>query len=204
MPNPATYRKIAELAGVSVFSVSCALRNRPGVSEATRERIREVALSVGYKPNPLVTALMTRHRTQNNRRQMRAIIACLFDKVTRANRARVSTNRESHAGYLAACDEAGFITEEFIVEDFKSNPRRLFSALRARRVPGVIIQAGILPEWCSTGWEHYALASVGNRQLNLPSHFAGTDHYRNSWLAAAKLSELGYRRIGFAMSRPTG
>lgn len=201
MPNPATYRKIADLAGVSVFSVSCALRNRPGVSAETRERIREIAEKIGYRPNPLVTALMTRHRTQNNRRQMRAILACLLDRQTRGNRAKISTNRESHAGYLAACDEAGFLTEEFIVEDFKANPRRLFSALRARRVPGVIIQAGTLPEWCTQGWENYALASVGNRQLRLPCHFAGTDHYRNSWLAVAKLAELGYKRIGFAMSR---
>lgn len=201
MPNQPTYRKIADLAGVSVFSVSCALRNRPGVSAETRERIREIAEKIGYRPNPLVTALMTRHRTQNNRRQMRAILACLLDRLTRSNRAKISTNRESHAGYQSACDEAGFITEEFIVEDFESNPRRLFSALRARRVPGVIIQAGTLPEWCSQGWENYALASVGNRQLRLPSHFAGTDHYRNSWLAASKLAELGYKRIGFAMSR---
>lgn len=201
MSDPATYRKIAELAGVSIFSVSCALRNRPGVSAETKERIREVAEKIGYRPNPLVTALMTRHRTQNSRRQMHAIIACLLDQRTRTNRNKISTNRESHTGYLTAFDEAGFLTEEFIIEDFQKSPKRLFSVLRARRVPGILIQAGIVPQWLSQGWENYALASVGNRQPHLSCHFAGTDHYRNSWIAVAKLTELGYKRIGFAMSR---
>jgi len=63
------------------------------------------------------------------------------------------------------------------------------------------MQAGVIPDWGITHWKHLALASVGNRQFNVPCHLAGTDHYRNSWLAMTRLVGLGYKRIGFAMSR---
>ncbi|GAT32670.1 LacI family transcriptional regulator [Terrimicrobium sacchariphilum] len=200
MSHP-TYRQIAEIAKVSIFSVSCALRNRPGVSQEVRKRITEVARTLGYKPNPMVTALMTGHRRSNARRRMRAIIACLTDRKTRRNRGLISTNRESYQGYRDTLDEAGFSIDEFLIEDYFDNPRKLFTALTARRVPGIIIQAGVIPPWDAALWKNYAMASVGNRQLNVPCHFAGTDHYRNAWLAMTQLAALGYRRIGLAMSR---
>ncbi len=198
--NSPTYRQIADAAKVSIFSVSCALRNRPGVSEATRKNIRKIASQMGYKPNPLVTALMTGHRRGRNRR-MRAILAVLTDRVTRRNRETSSTNRESYEGYVSAFGAAGFLVEEFLVEDYADAPMRFFSGLRFRNAPGVLIQAGVVPDWGITHWKHLALASVGNRQFNVPCHLASTDHYRNSWLAMTRLVGLGYKRIGFAMSR---
>ena len=50
MPN---MREIAKLAGVSVWTVSMALRDHPGVSEATRNRIRAIAEEYHYLPNRL-------------------------------------------------------------------------------------------------------------------------------------------------------
>ena len=52
-------RDIAELAGVSEASVSRALNDRPGVSDATRERIRAVAERMGYRPDARARALVT-------------------------------------------------------------------------------------------------------------------------------------------------
>ncbi len=101
-----------------------------------------MARTLGYKPNPMVTALMAGHRRSNARRQMRAIIACLTDRKTRRNRGLISTNRESYQGYCETLDEAGFSIDEFLIEDYSDNPRKLFTALTARRVPGIIIQAG--------------------------------------------------------------
>ncbi|RRJ95469.1 LacI family transcriptional regulator [Opitutaceae bacterium TAV4] len=200
-PASFTYRQLARLAGVSLSTVSCALRNRPGVSVEERERIREIARKAGYKPNPLVTALMSGHRKGRGNRQMRAIIACITEKRIREARAQISTAREAFEGYRAACDEAGFILEEFTWEEFEESPKRLFSVLRARQVPGVIFHGGDVPEWCREGWDGFAMASVGNRMLSVPCDFAGADHFRNTLIAIRSLTELGYRRIGFAMTR---
>lgn len=50
MPN---MREIAKLAGVSVWTVSMALRDHPGVSEDTRKRIKSIAEEYHYLPNRL-------------------------------------------------------------------------------------------------------------------------------------------------------
>ena len=52
MPVRVSMRKIAEVAGVSVATVSHVLNNRSNVcTEATAERIRKVASELGYRVN---------------------------------------------------------------------------------------------------------------------------------------------------------
>src|SRR5215475_13721671 len=48
---------IAELAKVSIGTVDRALHGRPGINEATRQRILLVARQVGYTPNLAARAL---------------------------------------------------------------------------------------------------------------------------------------------------
>ena len=48
---------MAERAGVSIATVSRALNDKGDVSGPTRERVREVARSVGYSPDPAARSL---------------------------------------------------------------------------------------------------------------------------------------------------
>jgi DNA-binding LacI/PurR family transcriptional regulator len=54
VPNMAD---VARRAGVSIATVSRALRDVPGVSEATRDRIRQVAEELSYVVSPEASAL---------------------------------------------------------------------------------------------------------------------------------------------------
>lgn len=56
-PRPVTITDVARLAGVSKGAVSFALNNRPGVSDATRKRIIDVAIQLGWTPDPTARAL---------------------------------------------------------------------------------------------------------------------------------------------------
>jgi len=58
-----TIKDIARVAGVSHPTVSRALNNHPAISEATRERILELAQQMGYVPNAAARGLKT-HRTR--------------------------------------------------------------------------------------------------------------------------------------------
>lgn len=49
-----TIRQIAKLAGVSTTAVWFALRNKPGVSKATRQRIRKLAEAYQYQIQPVL------------------------------------------------------------------------------------------------------------------------------------------------------
>lgn len=51
--------ELAERAGVAASTVSRALRGLPGVSEATRGRIRQLASELGYQPLPSAARLAT-------------------------------------------------------------------------------------------------------------------------------------------------
>ena len=52
-----TIKDIAEVAGVSPMTVSRTLNNKGGASDATRERILQIAEEVGYVANPMARGL---------------------------------------------------------------------------------------------------------------------------------------------------
>ncbi len=51
---------IAKIAGVSVGTASMAINNKPGISEATRQKILEVASRLNYTPNQNARSLITK------------------------------------------------------------------------------------------------------------------------------------------------
>ena len=55
-----TLKQISEIAGVSVPTVSAALRGKSNVSASTRERITRIARELGYEPHGPASALKTR------------------------------------------------------------------------------------------------------------------------------------------------
>jgi DNA-binding LacI/PurR family transcriptional regulator len=65
-----TIRDVASAASVSIGTVSRALKNQPGLSEATRERVVEVARQLGYDAAHLRTRIkrvtFLLHRQHNN------------------------------------------------------------------------------------------------------------------------------------------
>ena len=54
-----TLKTIANLAGLSVASVSRALKNAPDIGEDTKIRVRDIALQIGYRPNRAGVRLRT-------------------------------------------------------------------------------------------------------------------------------------------------
>ena len=53
-------KDIAQLAGVSVMTVSKALRDAPDVSAATKAKIKSLAAQVGYVPDSSAQGLRTK------------------------------------------------------------------------------------------------------------------------------------------------
>ena len=59
MPFPRiTMKDVALKIGVHTTTVSLALRNSPQLPLATRERIQTVARKMGYRQDPMLTALV--------------------------------------------------------------------------------------------------------------------------------------------------
>src|SRR5699024_12467455 len=58
-PRPPTLRDVAELAGVSIKTVSNVVNDFPHVRESTRERVQEAVLQMGYRPQAAAQQLRT-------------------------------------------------------------------------------------------------------------------------------------------------
>jgi DNA-binding LacI/PurR family transcriptional regulator len=55
--NRVTIRDVADQAGVSIGTVSLALSDNPDVADATKERVRDTAMRLGYQPSAAGQAL---------------------------------------------------------------------------------------------------------------------------------------------------
>lgn len=75
MSKKVTIKDIAREAGVSLGSVHLAMNDKPGVSEATRRKIKKIAEEMDYKPNILAS---------NLKRETRNIAVALPRKDTRS------------------------------------------------------------------------------------------------------------------------
>lgn len=60
MTNP-TLKKIAETLGISVSTVSRALKKHPDISAATRQKVMDLAQTLDYEPNASAVQLRTRN-----------------------------------------------------------------------------------------------------------------------------------------------
>jgi LacI family transcriptional regulator len=57
MKKKVTLHDIAKVLNLSTVSVSKALRNHPDISDATKKKVSEVAVSMGYRPNLIARSL---------------------------------------------------------------------------------------------------------------------------------------------------
>jgi LacI family transcriptional regulator len=195
LSEPSTMRDIAKLAGVSVMSVSRAVRNQPGLSASTRRKILNAVERHGYKPNSFVSTLMTHVRRQTPISQ-RATLA--FIVPSRKDFESAYGYREYFAGASERGAKLGLKIDRFYFEEVNSNPRRLSDILRASGIRGVLLNSfPFSSPVFQMNWDPFCLATIGYALLNPALHRATSDHCHMMQMATEKLVAAKYRRIGF-------
>ena len=178
MSRRPTIRDVAEQAGVSIATVSRVLNDRGDVSIETRERVREVARSVGYAADPAARGLVTQ-RTQlvavvvGDNAGHRDLSLLFFGKVMAAVSRRLA--RDGYDSLLVQPLELGLhhrFDAAILIGIDGSDP--LVTDLWMRSVPYVGVDV-----------------RVGGRR----NAFVGSDHAAGMRLALAHLHELGHRCI---------
>ena len=178
----ATIEDVARAAGVSVATVSRALRNLPNVADSTRTRVETAAAELDYHADPAASRLAT------GRSRSVAVVVQLLNGWY-----------SSHvvAGVEAVCAEAGYDTIVVGVGP-GSRDRDVFSAADAihRRVDAIIfVDVRVSSEeLAALAEQSLALVSVGHELPQIPS--VGIDDVEVGRIAARHLIELGHRRIG--------
>jgi LacI family transcriptional regulator len=200
MSKPPTIRSLARTLGLSVATVSEALRESPRVCAATRERVQRAAKAAGYRPNPLLGATLSALR--RSRHQGFSGVLALVDMSPDGGTELMLFHREVARGAEARARELGFRTELFWVGPKAPalSVARLNGVLRARGIHGVIF----LPfdrrqDFVNFDLTQMAAVGMDHRLLNPSLHTIQPDHYLSMRRALQVLTDRGYRRIGLCL-----
>lgn len=200
MPSPVRMHDIAARAGVSVATVSLALRNNQLVSAATRARIHALADRMGYRMHPYVSAYMSWRRSRGS---LRLPTIALLHSYAAADDWRQSGSgnlREMHRGVIEQIRARGYGIEELWLQS--ARPRRLAEILKARGVSGLVF-APIAQETVryDLPWGDFSAVQIGTGPagLNLPR--VVHDHYQSALGAVRRCAVRGYRRPGLVIDR---
>lgn len=190
--RPVTSRDVAKAAGVSQATVSAVLNGYSGnirVSAATRERVLQVAQTLGYAPNLAAQALRREH-THLLALVVRAVQSHPYDQPIPYRLSEAASRAAYRSGYLLLA---------YHVEVYSSeSPTELVRLLRRQRVDGVLLDAPDSPELV----REVTAAGLRCVQLLRPQPAEGVpvvvvDPQPGIAAAIHHLVTLGHRNIGF-------
>lgn len=192
----ASVGNIARLAGVSTAAASYALKNQPGVSPATRERVLRIAKEVGYAPDARIDNWMARVRDAKSKELMPIVWLNTGDEKDAWHRYRFQTPYLE--GAIKRALELGYKLEEIWTGEKGITIQRISKSLYSRGVEGVIIPFPV--RHLRLGWDYLASVAIGESLMAPRLHRITADINFNLLLALKYLRRLRFRRIGICMS----
>ena len=191
---------IADKVGVSRATVSLALRDAPSISSATRLRIREVAEGLGYKPNPMVSALMTHQRATRPAPRTHLTLAMLL-RFSRQGDWQAHVPQSLLVAAATRAEQHGYRLEELWLDDLQLSSQRLNNLLFARGIPGVIVAPlPVAHGHLRLDWPQFSAVAIDSSLLRPALHRVTTNRFDAMRLAVRRLRRLGYQRLGLAMT----
>jgi DNA-binding LacI/PurR family transcriptional regulator len=188
-------RDIALSAKVHFTTVSLALRNSPSLPEETRLRIQKLAVEMGYRPDPMLSALQAYRKTVNPSRFVGTIAWINTYKVP-SQLYLAKFTLLYLAGARQRCEELGYKLEEFNLAGMSKT--RLSHIFQARNIQGLLLP----PQphnrsHFNFDWENYSAVAFGYSLSRPRLHMVTNAQYSSSRMGVRILRKYGYRRIGF-------
>jgi LacI family transcriptional regulator len=186
-------KDMARHAGVSVMTVSKALRDEPDVSAATKARIKALAQQMGYVPDSSAQGLRTR-----TTRLLGLVVPSTMNPIY-ARMAFAIEQRVQEQGY------------ELLLTHTQNQPEREEACLRrllARRVDGLFISPVYRFEAEARIYQEILVRKVPTVLLGQPAPFCKSfasvesDEQTASYTAARHLLKLGHKRIAYLTGPP--
>lgn len=200
-PKRVTLKDVAQTAKLSVAAVSMALRNHPSLPPATIKRVKEIAEKMGYRPDPVLSALAA-HRARLKDQRNVAVIAFIDDWSTPeawldSPGARILFEKAS-----AQADLLGYDLQRFWAPKHGGMGPRLASVLQTRGIRYVILApAEKMSQANRVDWSAFTVVSLEPPALDARLPHAGLDHHSNVMRCWHELARKGFRRVGFVSPR---
>ncbi|EIP98047.1 transcriptional regulator [Opitutaceae bacterium TAV1] len=196
-----TMTTVAKRAEVSLMTVSLSLRDDPRIPPVTRQRIKQLAEQLGYRPDPAVSQFMNRLR--HSRFSEPAPVAWLTTHRTKSGWRENAAPVAFFDGATRRAKELGFRLEEFWLHETGMNENRMSDILLTRGIRGVLVAPLFEPgKIAGLQWDQLAAVACGSYSLTEPNlHRACTHHAHAVKVAWEGLTRLGYRRIGLVIAQ---
>ncbi len=201
MAKNVTMKTVAEQAGVTQATVSMCLANNPRIPPATRERIRAIADRLGYRPNPLISALM-RVRRHGRASSDRPVLALVNGLDTRDGWRTIAapTVQQMREGAIARANLRGYSAQEFWLHQDGMSAERFSNILHHRGIQGVLLgplMTGAPPP--ALTWGNFSAVRLGVPLPSLTITSVCNDHFFSSLHVARECHRRGYRRPGLVI-----
>lgn len=196
MARPVSMTDVARRAGVHQTTVSLALRNDPRLSVATRERIQLLAREMEYRPNPLITALVSERKRRGGGPGRGSVLAFLTSHRGYCEWRRTSINLQLFERMVAHADERGYGLEEFWLREPGMTPQRMKHILEHRGIRGIVVCP--LPGIRHTldfDFSPFASVALGYTLRSPVIDHVSPDYGLNMTVAVTSLLEAGFGRV---------
>lgn len=199
MPRRTTLKDVAAQAGVSASTVCRALGSSTKIPASTRARIRKIAASLGYRPDPLLSALSKQRHGKTAGSDIRTIAY-----ITNFPTADYGTNHTFYGplfkGAHAHAARHGYKLEPFWLGEPGMTPRRLARILAHRGIQAVCISpTPVARSQMEFDWDRFSCVTLGYSLQKPDLHRTAPHHFHGILTAIKKLRTLGYERIGLSV-----
>lgn len=196
-----TIREIANACGCNNSTVSRALNNKTNISAATRERVRNIAEKMGWKPNPLASAYMA-HRRSTQESAYCATLAYIAHQGRLEEFGPFDAVTLHFEGAKECAAKFGYTLEPFTLHGLPDNGKQLSQMLKSRGIPGVIIPDGEFPTpntLTAFEWSHFACAISGHC-MDLPMHRSAYHWPNGMHIAIEHIRNYGYQHTALILT----
>jgi DNA-binding LacI/PurR family transcriptional regulator len=175
-------KDVARIAGVSIQTVSATINHKPGITDATRQKVNSAIEQLGYRPYTIARSLRTRQTHS---------IALVVSDIANPFYGLVASAIEDFA------HNAGYSLLLHNTHDDADRETGYLQSITQRWVDGVII---VSTRSEVVGLDNLNLARIPTVSLNhIPAGYNGPsvtiDNYKAGRIAAEHLVSLGHRRI---------
>lgn len=192
MPNQ---REIAKALGVTQATVSLALRRDPSIPERTCRLVSGMSEKMGYRPNPMVSALM---RTIRQRKHPKDVVIALI--ATQASQ-RVLLHQKIIQGLRARAAQLGYRIDVFTASGLAGGAVPLSKVLTARGLRAMVFLPGLEDAFVrQLPLSQMVAVEIGHALHSHPVDRVASHHYQGTILAYQELKRKGFHRIGFLTS----
>lgn len=199
--KPPSMQDVAEAAGVHRTTVSLALRDSPRLPAAKREEIKRVAEQLGYRPHPLVAALMTSRVSRREPKHQATLAFVSVDKNVSPDWPDTdSTYGMMFRGARDRAHRRGYQLTPFWIGDPKFQGERFARIMAARNIHGLLIAPHFGPSnHIQLDWSRFTVVELGYNLSSPAFNRVVHDYYHAMQTVCAELRAAGHRRIGLLM-----